>query len=87
MIIRTMITKTYRIVRNWSDTLNRGKMIAREAKTLHENSKELIQDIKNDWLDRQDIQKLQQGSQKLRTDGEKIMDEVTMIGEKIKDEV
>ncbi len=87
MIVRDIITKTYRIIRNWSDTMNRWRMIVVEVKNLKDNSNHLIQEIKSDWLDLEDLSKLQQWTQKIWTDGEKIVDEVSMFGEKIKEEV
>ncbi len=87
MIVRDIITKTYRIIRNWSDTMNRWRMIVVEVKNLKDNSNHLIQEIKSDWLDLEDLSKLQQWTQKIWTDGEKIVDEVSMIWEKIKEEV
>jgi hypothetical protein len=62
-------------------------MIIVETKNLKDSSQHLIQEIQSDWLDREDISKLQQWTQKIWTDGEKIVDEVSMFGEKIKEEV
>ena len=87
MIVRDIITKTYRIIRNWSDTMNRWRMIVVEAKHLKDTSQNLIQEIQSDWLDREDVAKIQEWTQKIWTDGEKIVDEVSMFGEKIKEEV
>ncbi len=67
--------------------MNRWRMIVVEAKNLKDNSKNLIQEIQSDWLDREDVSKLQEWTQKIWTDGEKIVDEVSMFGEKIKEEV
>lgn len=67
--------------------MNRWRMIVVEVKNLKDNSNHLIQEIKSDWLDLEDLSKLQQWTQKIWTDGEKIVDEVSMIWEKIKEEV
>jgi hypothetical protein len=62
-------------------------MIVVEAKNLKDTSQHLIQEIQSDWLDREDVAKIQEWTQKIWTDGEKIVDEVSMFGEKIKEEV
>lgn len=87
MIVRDIITRTYRIIRNWSDTMNRWRMIVVEAKNLKDTSQHLMQEIQSDWLDREDVTKMQQWAQKIWTDWEKIADEVSMFWEKVKEEV
>ena len=67
--------------------MNRWRMIVVEAKNLKDTSKHLIDDIQTDWIDREDIGKIQEWTQKIWTDGEKIIDEVSMFGEKVKEEV
>lgn len=62
-------------------------MIIVEAKNLKDNGQHMIEDIQTDWLDRENISKVQEWTQKIWTDWEKIVDEISMFGEKVKEEV
>lgn len=67
--------------------MNRWRMIVVEAKNLKDTSQHLIQEIQSDWLDREDVTKIQEWTQKIMNDWEKIVDEISMFGEKVKEEV
>lgn len=83
MIIFDMLQKTYRIIRNRSDTVTRSKTILTKAKQITQNSGKLIAEVKADGIHLDDFPKLKAWGGQLRTETENLVNEVGALGEKI----
>ena len=86
MIVFEILQKTYRIIRNWWDTVARSKAIVSKTKQITQNSGKLIAEIRADGLHADDFWKLRDGGWQLRNEAENLVNEVGALGDKIKEE-
>jgi hypothetical protein len=84
-MILEMIQRTYRIIRHRSDTLTRTKRIINKTQDFTQKSAHLFGEIKQDGFHLDDITRCKEGGAQLLNEAEQIADDITTIGDKIKD--
>lgn len=85
-MILELIQKTYRIIRNWWDTINRGKVIITKTKEFTAKSWSLIKEVRQDGIHFDDLNKIKEWWGDLWNEAENIATEVGALGEKLQEE-